>query len=135
MAVVALIARILFSLALFLLGYDNVTNARTKAEYAAQKGLVGARILVPLAGLILSAGCLSIALGFYAQIGALFVLAFLLPVTFVMHAFWKYDDPDARRSQRVHFYKNLALIGGALLILAFGSGEMSMTHSAIWPAA
>lgn len=133
MAVVALIARILFSLALFLLGYDNVTNAGRKAEYAAQKGLVGAHILVPLAGILLVAGCVSIALGFYAQVGALLVLAFLLPVTVVMHAFWKLDDAEERRAQRIHFYKNIALIGGALLILAFGSGDMSITTTSLWP--
>lgn len=133
MALVALIARILFSLALFLLGYDNVTDAGRKAEYAAQKGLVGAHILVPVAGVLLVAGCLSIALGIYAQVGALMVLSFLIPVTMVMHAYWKLDDAEERRAQRIHFYKNVALVGGALLILAFGSGDMSITASTIWP--
>ena len=133
MATVTLIARILFALALFILGYDNVTDAGSKAEYAAQKGLVGAKVLVPFAGVVLIAGCLSIAFGFYAQIGALMVLAFLVPVTVVMHAYWSIDDPDMRSAQRIHFYKNVALIGGALLIFAFGSGEMSITASPIWP--
>lgn len=133
MAAVALIARILFSLALFVLGYDNVTDAGRKADYAAQKGLVGAHILVPAAGVLLVAGCLSIALGIYAQVGAIMVLAFLVPVTMVMHAFWKYDDAEERRAQRIHFYKNIALIGGALLIVAFGSGDLGVATGSLWP--
>lgn len=131
MATVILIGRILFALALFVLGYDNVTEARQKAEYASQKGLVGAGFLVPVAGILLIVGCVSIALGFYAEIGAILVLAFLVPVTVVMHDFWKIGEPQARQGQRIHFFKNIALIGGALLIAAYGAGPLSITQP-IW---
>ena len=38
----------------------------------------------------------------------------MVPTTFAGHAFWKIDDPAARKAQRVQFQKNLAMIGGLL---------------------
>ena len=32
--------------------------------------------------------------------------------------YWEVEDPAARRQQRIHFFKNLGLLGGALLVCA-----------------
>ena len=45
------------------------------------------------------------------------IILFLLPVTFLMHAYWTETDPMQRMSQRVHFQKNVALLGAALMLL------------------
>src|SRR4029453_17040350 len=39
----------------------------------------------------------------------------LAPPTLAGHPYWKLEDPAARRQQRVHYFKNLGLFGGALL--------------------
>jgi len=44
----------------------------------------------------------------------------------MMHAFWKVDDPVMAQTQMVMFMKNLAMLGGALLITQFGSGPLSL---------
>jgi hypothetical protein len=44
-------------------------------------------------------------------------VAFLVPVTVQMHAFWKLSDPLAIHTQRAMFMKNVAMLG-ALLLLA-----------------
>ena len=36
---------------------------------------------------------------------------------FMMHAFWKVQDPMAKMSERVNFTKNMALLGAALILL------------------
>jgi putative oxidoreductase len=38
----------------------------------------------------------------------------LVPTTLAGHAFWTVEDPAARKSQRVQFLKNMAMIGGLL---------------------
>jgi hypothetical protein len=63
------------------------------------------------------AGGLSVALGAWADLGALLILAFLLPVAFFMHAFWKETDEQAKANQMAHFMKNMAMAGAALVIL------------------
>jgi len=42
---------------------------------------------------------------------------FLVPVTFMMHAYWQETDPMQGINQRVNFQKNIALLGAALLLL------------------
>lgn len=48
---------------------------------------------------------------------ALLLIVFLVPVTLMMHAFWKETDPQAKQAEQVAFNKNLALIGAALIVL------------------
>jgi uncharacterized membrane protein YphA (DoxX/SURF4 family) len=68
-------------------------------------------------GLLLLIGGLSILLGVYPPIGTIALAAFLIPVTFMMHAFWKVQDPMAKMGETVNFTKNLALLGAALILL------------------
>ena len=45
------------------------------------------------------------------------IVVFLVPVTFMMHAYWQETDPMQRINQRVNFQKNIALLGAALMLL------------------
>jgi hypothetical protein len=38
--------------------------------------------------------------------------------TLAGHPDWRRADPAVRRQQRIHFFKNVGLFGGALLVLA-----------------
>ena len=74
------------------------------------------RLVVPLAGLVMLAGAAMVAAGAWADLGALLLIAVLLPITGFMHRFWTEDDPQAKLGQQVHFFKNLGLAGGAVLV-------------------
>lgn len=65
-------------------------------------------------------------LGYRARLGALMIIAFLVPATLTMHNFWAIDDPTMAMMQQVMFMKNLAMLGGALLITHFGAGPYSL---------
>jgi putative oxidoreductase len=54
-------------------------------------------------------------------------VAFLVPVTLGMHAFWRVGDPALRHVQQAMFAKNLSMLGAALLIACFGSGPLSVS--------
>jgi putative oxidoreductase len=94
--------------------------------YAASQGVPFPSLLVPLSGLIALAGGLSIALGYRAKLGAWLIVLFLVPVTLTMHRFWGVSDPMAAMMQQVMFMKNVALLGGALLVTYFGAGPVSL---------
>ncbi len=125
------IARLLF-VALFLMSGPNHFKAQTIA-YAAQQGVPFASILVPLSGLLAIAGGLSVLIGWHARAGAWLLVAFLVPVTLMMHAFWKVPDPMMRLMQQAMFMKNLAMLGGALLIAYWGAGPVSLDERAQRP--
>ena len=57
-----------------------------------------------------------IALGVWADLGALLLVAFLPVAGYLGHAYWKETDPMARAGQKAHFWKNIALAGAALFV-------------------
>jgi putative oxidoreductase len=122
------IARLLF-VALFLMSAPGHFQAQTIA-YAAQQGVPFASVLVPLSGLLAIAGGLSVLLGWHARVGAWLLVAFLVPVTLAMHAFWNVPDPMTRMMQQAMFMKNLAMLGGALLVAYWGAGPVSLDERA-----
>lgn len=121
---IVLLGRLLFAL-IFILSGTNHFSQQTIA-YAASQGVPLASLAVPASGLLALAGGLSILLGYRAKIGAWLIVLFLVPVTFTMHKFWGVSDPAMAQIQMVMFMKNLAMIGGALLISQFGAGPLSL---------
>jgi putative oxidoreductase len=85
-----------------------------------------ASIAVPLSGVMAIAGGLSILLGYRAKLGAWLIVLFLIPVTLMMHKFWTVQDPMMAQVQMILFMKNVAMLGGALLISQFGAGSFSL---------
>ena len=116
--------RLLFAL-LFLAAAPMHFTAQG-VQYAASEGVPLAEILVPLSGVLALLGGLSVLLGYHARVGAQLLVAFLLPVTLVMHDFWSVAEPMAAQLQQVMFMKNVAILGGALLLMHFGSGPFSL---------
>jgi putative oxidoreductase len=75
-----------------------------------------------LAAAIVEALCsLLILFGIQARLGAGVLALYLIPLTFIFHHFW-YLDGDEKMMQMVMFLKNLAIFGGLLLVLAYGTG-------------
>ena len=122
------IARLLL-VALFLFSAPGHFKAQTIA-YATQQGVPFANILVPFSGLLAFAGGLSVLIGWHARVGGWLLVAFLVPVTLAMHAFWNVPDPMMRQIQMAFFMKNLAMLGGALLIAYWGAGPVSLDERA-----
>jgi putative oxidoreductase len=50
---------------------------------------------------------------------ALLLAAFVFPVAFGMHRFWRLEDPMMRMNDQAHFMKDNALGGAAPALFAF----------------
>ena len=124
MPYLVLLGRVLFA-AIFLAAAPRHFTAEG-AAHAADLGVPLAAIAVPLSGLMAIGGGLSVLLGYQARAGAWLLVAFLVPVTLMMHAFWRLDDPVAVHIQQAMFMKNLSMIGAAWLIAYFGAGPLSL---------
>jgi putative oxidoreductase len=117
-----LFGRIFYSAIFVLAGVGHFSEE--KIGLAASQGVPFASILVPISGIMVIVGGLSVALGFKAKYGAWILATFLVPVTIMMHSFGSVSDNDD--IQLVMFMKNVALLGGALIIAYFGSGPLSL---------
>ncbi|WP_267241825.1 DoxX family membrane protein [Streptomyces sp. PR69] len=119
MDVVVLIGRILFAALFLTSALGHLTQTKAMAGYAASRGVPAAVPATLGSGLLLLAGGLSVLLGIWADLGALLLVAFLVPTALLMHAFWKESDAQSRQLEMVHFQKDLALAGAALALFAF----------------
>jgi len=121
---VSLFGRQLFSI-IFILSSASHFKPPT-VEYAARHGVPLPELLVPLSGIVALVGGLSVLLGYRTRIGAGLLALFLIPVTLMMHNFWAAPDAASFQIERALFLRNVALLGGALLVAYFGGGPLSL---------
>jgi putative oxidoreductase len=118
MDIVLIIGRVLFALLFISSGVSHLTKLEAMTGYAQYKKVPAAKFGVVLSGLMILLGGLYIAFGVYADLGALLIALFLIPTSFLTHAFWKETDATAKQNESISFFKNLALAGAALIIFA-----------------
>jgi putative oxidoreductase len=70
-------------------------------------------------------GGLALIAGFGTRIAALALAFFTLVASFFFHAYWA-APADAQMMQQLLFNKNIAVVGGLLVLAAFGAGAWSL---------
>lgn len=118
MEIAFLIGRIIVGVYFLFNAFNHFSQIKMMSGYAASKGVPAPQLAVIVTGLLLLVGGLSILTGYQPLVGVICLVIFFLGVTFMMHAFWKVEDPMARVGEMVNFMKNLALMGSALMFLA-----------------
>ena len=118
------VGRVLLAALFVIASFGHFSQATI--HYAAQQGVPLANVAVPVSGVIALIGGLSVALGYQTRIGAALLALFLVPVTLMMHKFWGLADPHQAEMQQIMFMKNVAILGGVLLLAYFGGGPFSL---------
>jgi putative oxidoreductase len=67
-----------------------------------------------------------LALGRFPRLSALALAATLVPTTAAGHRFWEEEDPATKAQQRIHFLKNLSMLGGLLIAVGDTEGQPSI---------
>jgi putative oxidoreductase len=119
MDVLLLIGRILFGLLFVASGLmGHIGGFGQMRGYAESKGipLPGPAVLV--SGVAILAAGIGVIVGLWADLAALVIAVFLFFTAFLMHQFWKEQDPMGRVNEMTQFQKDLALLGAALVFLA-----------------
>lgn len=112
-----ILGRIIFGAYFVYSGFNHFKDEKSMTGYAKSKGVPSPRVAVLLGGAMLMIGGLGFLSWMYVQESAVLLLLFLIPTTFMMHAFWKATDPMHKMGERINFLKNLALIGALLMML------------------
>ena len=86
--------------------------------YAQSKGVPAPKLAVIFTGLLLLLGELSVLTGYQTDAGLIFLLIFFIPVTFMMHNFWKVEVQQMKMLEMVNFLKILALVGSILMLFS-----------------
>ncbi|MDX2087482.1 MAG: DoxX family protein [Kofleriaceae bacterium] len=122
---VVLLSRILLSAIFLASGVAKLLDLSGAAGHLSAQGVSHAKWLVLLAGLAEIAGGLSLVFGFLTRLGAAGLFLFLSVTTYLFHHFWDVGA-DQRVMQMSQFFKNLAIMGGLGMLVAFGPGRFSL---------
>lgn len=117
---IPLIARILLSALFILSGVNKILHPAETQQYMAASGMPLTGLFLVAAIVLELAGGLSVLLGFYARIGAIALIVFTAVATLIFHT----NLTD--QIQQIMFMKNLAIIGGLLLLLQHGPGNIAL---------
>jgi len=137
MALTDFLARPLAAGIFVLGGLDSVRHPAKKvvaaekvtASIATSTGL-SAEQLVQINGGVQVAAGLALATGKFARPSALILAATLVPTTLAGHRFWEEREPGAKAMQRIHFLKNLSILGGLLSMATTPGGRPSLPWKA-----
>ena len=124
-AYAATAGRGLLSVIFLLAGVMKFVNWQQTAEHMAAKGMPLVNVLLPIAAAVEVLGGLSLLLGLRARVGALVLFLFLIPATLIFHNFWAHSGAE-QANQMMHFMKNVAIMGGLLMVVGLGSGPLSL---------
>lgn len=119
------LGRVLLSAIFVMSGVHKVMAWSGTAESMRGEGMVMVPLLLAGAIVFEIGGGLSVLLGCWARWGAAALVVFLIPTTLIFHDFWTYEGAE-QQAQMIHFMKNLAIMGGLLVVLGFGAGPVSV---------
>ena len=118
--------RLLISLIFLVSGLGKVFQFDGQVGYATSQGVPMASAAIAISAIVEIAAALMIILGYKARLGAAALFLWMIPVNLMMHAFWNITDPTWNQIHMIMFMKNLAMMGGMLFIVAYGSGPKSL---------
>ncbi|SEI80537.1 DoxX family protein [Frateuria terrea] len=120
-----LLARILMMALFVLFGWSKLTDFSGTAAYMASQGLPLPTLVAAVVVLMEFFVGLALVLGFYTRPLALLLALYTLGTALIGHHFWTMAGAD-RMANAINFYKNLAIMGGLLLLYVTGPGKYSL---------
>jgi len=109
------LALLAFSAQLLLGGWQQANEPSPRAQRAQGVGWPIGDEFVRLSGWAMIAGAIALHIPALRRLAALLLALQLLPITYVGHRFWE-EEGAAKGQHKIHFFKNLSIVGGALYI-------------------
>lgn len=137
MTVIRRIARPMLASIFVTTGLDGLLHPQARAQLAAPlvKQVTGSlnlpndpELLVRANSATMLAAGTMLGMGKFPRVAALALAASLAPTTYTSHAFWTIKDPAEKAQQRVHFLKNVGLLGGVLLASVDTAGKPGLAY-------
>ena len=114
---ILLLGRLLLALIFLYSGYHKLADPSGPTMRLADKGVPLPEILAIAGGAIEILGGLMMGLGYRLRLGAVLLIVFLIPTTLLFH-------PPTDAGQTTQFLKNLAILGGLLVVVGADAAEL-----------
>ena len=106
-------------------GAEKLIDPSGLAGMLAAKAFPMPKLFAYAAGIAEVALGILVAIGWQARIAAFGLIAFTIVATLLAHNYWDMTAA-ARRTNEAAFWKNLAIIGGLMMLIASGAGRFSV---------
>lgn len=118
--VAALVGRVLLAAIFVLSGLSKVAAPAGTIGYIASAGLPLPQVGLAIAVIVELGGGLALVAGFRTRFVAAVLALFSLATALAFH------NHLADQNQFIHFFKNVAMAGGMLQVVAFGAGRFAL---------
>lgn len=122
---VSFIGRLLIVYIFATSGLAKIVDWPGNVQYMSTRHLPLIPVLLVIAMLIEVLGSICLVTGLYARAAAFIMFLYLTAVTVLFHNYWAFSGMLAG-TQETHFRKNLAIMGGLLMIAAQGPGKWAL---------
>lgn len=125
-----LVGRVAVALLFLWSGWDKIANFAGAAGYMAKAGLPLVQPLLVGSIIVELGGAILLVVGWETRSVAAALAAYTFAITLIFHNFWAYPGADAY-GQTIHFFKNLSIIGGMLVLTGCGAGRYSLDRKRV----
>jgi putative oxidoreductase len=126
--IVPLIARVGLGGLFVLFGVRSIPGFAGSVGYFSKLGFPAPEVMVVIAIVIQIVAGIALIIGWKTRWAAWLMVLYVVIAALMGHRFWEYDGAQYA-NQMQHFFKNMAIIGGLLMVAAFGPGSMSVDKS------
>lgn len=120
-----LLGRALIALLFIPAGIGKIAGFQGTVGYIASKGLPLPEVAAAGTIVVEIGVALALLVGFKARWAALILALFTVAAALLFHNFWALPA-DQQIAQQINFFKNLAIAGGLLFVVAYGAGPKSL---------
>ncbi|CAH2788824.1 MAG: putative membrane protein [uncultured Paraburkholderia sp.] len=123
---VILIARIALAVLFLWGGVMKLLGYAGFVGYLHSKGVPFVQIAAPIATAVEALGGLLLIVGFKVRPLALIMAVYAVATAVLGHDFWNVTDAALQRDMVIHFWKDIGIAGGFLLLFVTGAGRISI---------
>lgn len=125
---IPLVGRLLIVYIFATSGIAKIFSWQTNVEYMSTRHLPMIPVLLAIAAIIEIGGSICLITGYRAKEAAMIMFLYMIPLTLLFHNYWAASGMLAGM-QQTHFRKNLAIMGGLLMLAYAGPGRWSLGKS------
>ena len=127
--IVPLVGRLMMTYIFATSGIAKIFAWSGNVTYMSTRHLPMIPVLLAIAMVIELAGSICLITGYQARIAAFVMFLYTTAVTVIFHNYWAASEAMAGM-QETHFRKNLAIMGGLLVLAYSGPGKWALGESA-----
>ncbi|WP_144141864.1 DoxX family protein [Paraburkholderia sp. BCC1884] len=122
---VILVARILLMVLFVMFGWSKLTGFAGTVAYMASTGAPVPGLSAAIAVVMELGVGIALLVGFFTRPLALLLALYTLGTAIIGHHYWNMTGA-VQYDNMIHFYKNISIIGGLLLLCVTGAGKYSL---------